>query len=586
MALHLSDHLSAARQRLFVGRGDELALFEGALAAAELPFRQVYLYGVGGVGKTTLLSEFARRCLSAGTPLIALDGHTIEPSHAALLTALRHAMKLAPSGSPLEVLAARTDRFVLVIDSYEVLAPLDTWIREAFLPHLPSTALVVLADRRPPAPAWRADAGWASLVQTVSLSNLSPQESLAYLARRGVPGAQQQAAITFTCGHPLALALVADVIGQQPDVPIQPEAIPDVLQTLLKRFCDQVPDAAHRSALEVCALAHVMTEDLLAEMLALPDAFELVVWLRRLSFIESGPLGLFPHDLAREILAADLRWRSPDSFAQLSRRAASYYIAHLQHARDWEQERLLFEFLFLHRHSPAIRPLFTPAERTEHGGVVTDLEALWGDNGPFVGIKRVKLHSVLRSAAAAVPVRLGLTVETLVQQDTHVSVSFNDGSTGTYDLVVGADGVTSRVRALTLSMAPPVDGRQMVWRSIAPTRPHGLATLQFHLGDGCFFGLCPVDGGQTYGFANVTVAPFHEPVQGRLERLRQRFAGFGSVVQEYLAGLDSDEQIHCSSITWLEQAEWYAGRAVLIGDAAHASSPMMGQGGCLAMEDA
>lgn len=224
----------------------------------------------------------------------------------------------------------------------------------------------------------------------------------------------------------------------------------------------------------------------------------------------------------------------------------------------------------------------------EAGAVLsaTDLEALWGNNGPFVGIERVKLHSVLRAAAAAVPVRLGLTVESLVQRDTHVSVSFNDGSTGTYDLVVGADGVTSRVRALTLSMASPVDGRQMVWRSIAPTRPHGLATLQFHLGDGCFFGLCPVGGGKTYGFANVAVAPFQEPVQGRRERLRQRFAGFGSVVQEYLAGLDSDEQIHCSSITWLERAEWYAGRVVLIGDAAHASSPMMGQGGCLAMEDA
>ena len=96
----------------------------------------------------------------------------------------------------------------------------------------------------------------------------------------------------------------------------------------------------------------------------------------------------------------------------------------------------------------------------------------------------------------------------------------------------------------------------------------------------------PRGNGQTYGFGNVTEPRFHDVVQGRLERLRERFAAFGRIVQEYLAALESDEEIHCSAIEWVEQTEWYTGRVVLIGDAAHASSPMMGQGGCLAMEDA
>jgi 2-polyprenyl-6-methoxyphenol hydroxylase-like FAD-dependent oxidoreductase len=77
-----------------------------------------------------------------------------------------------------------------------------------------------------------------------------------------------------------------------------------------------------------------------------------------------------------------------------------------------------------------------------------------------------------------------------------------------------------------------------------------------------------------------------DPVQGRLGRLRNRFAKFGGLVQEYLASLDQDEQIHCGPIDWLELDEWRSGRVVLIGDAAHACSPMMGQGGCMAMEDA
>jgi 2-polyprenyl-6-methoxyphenol hydroxylase-like FAD-dependent oxidoreductase len=126
----------------------------------------------------------------------------------------------------------------------------------------------------------------------------------------------------------------------------------------------------------------------------------------------------------------------------------------------------------------------------------------------------------------------------------------------------------------------------MAWRSIAPVRPHGLTSLQFLLGENCFFGLCPVGDGRTYGFGNITGPRTHEPVVGRLSRLRRHFAGFGEIVQEYLRALTGDEQIHCGPVDWVALDRWHVGRVILIGDAAHAISPMMGQGGCLAMEDA
>jgi 2-polyprenyl-6-methoxyphenol hydroxylase-like FAD-dependent oxidoreductase len=126
----------------------------------------------------------------------------------------------------------------------------------------------------------------------------------------------------------------------------------------------------------------------------------------------------------------------------------------------------------------------------------------------------------------------------------------------------------------------------MAWRSVAPIRPCGLSDLQFLLGDGCFFGLCPVGSGRTYGFGNVTGPRTREPVTGRLDRLRRRFAGFGDRVHEYLGALTGDEQIHCGPIEWVAPEQWHHDQVVLIGDAAHASSPMMGQGGCMAMEDA
>lgn len=216
----------------------------------------------------------------------------------------------------------------------------------------------------------------------------------------------------------------------------------------------------------------------------------------------------------------------------------------------------------------------------------TDLEALWADVGPFIGISRGRLQQALLPAIALVDGRPGTSIAALNQDGRSVSVQFSDGSSGTYDLVVGADGIASAVRTLAMGGDPPVYGGQMVWRSLAPVRPRGLTRLQLLLGDGCFFGLCPVGDGQTYGFGIVTSPRFRDEPRGRLDRLRQRFASFGPIVEEYLAAVESDDRIHCSPIEWVEREIWYSGRVVLIGDASHATWPMVGQGGSLAMEDA
>jgi len=224
--------------------------------------------------------------------------------------------------------------------------------------------------------------------------------------------------------------------------------------------------------------------------------------------------------------------------------------------------------------------------RDQYGDVLCDieLEPLWREVGPFVGIERTKLHDVLQSGAGSC--RLGTWITALSQHHGGVTVMFNDGRTGTYDLVVGADGIHSSLRQVAFEATSSVYGGQLVWRSIAPFRLPQPDSVQFWLGDGCFFGLCPVGGGHAYGFANVTQARTHDAVEGRLERLCHRFAGFGRPIRDYLASLERDEQIHCAPIEWLEADRWYRGRIVLIGDAAHASSPMMGQGGSMAMEDA
>ena len=372
--LTLFERLNAARHSRFVGRTEEIKLFESAIraykstllsldAATEIPFHILHIFGPGGVGKTTLLSEYTRICKQAQIQTIYIDARNIEPTSESFLNALRFVMNLAPNDSPIQVLAAEAIH-ILLIDTYETLAPLDEWLREVFLPQLPANTLVVLAGRHSPSAAWRADPGWQTLLHILPLRNLNPEESRIYLTKRQIPTTEHGSILDFTYGYPLALSLIADVFAHKGDIHFQPDAVPDVIKALLEKFVQQVPSPAHRMALEACALVRLTTETLLARMLGLPDVHELFEWLRGLSFIEPGQLGLFPHDLAREVLIADLRWRNPDWYIELHGRARTYYTSRLGQTQGQEQHRILFDYIFLHRDNPAVRPRFTWQENS------------------------------------------------------------------------------------------------------------------------------------------------------------------------------------------------------------------------------
>ena len=369
MPSRLADRLKAARRQRFVGRSDEREIFQSALSSTETPFQLLYIFGPGGIGKTTLLREFTSMAAQAQVPAQSLDARNIEPTPESFYNALRLALELGTDADPLEALANHAQRHILLIDTYELLTPLDPWLREVFLPQLPENVFIVLAGREPPVSAWTADPGWQTLVHTISLRNLNPEESREYLAQRRVPAGQHQAVLNFTHGHPLALSLVADVFDQRPIIHFQPEAAPDIIKALLEQFMDKVPGPAHRAALEACALVRLTTEALLSAMLLNTDVHELFDWLRRLSFIEARPGGLAPHDLAREALIADVHWRNPDWYRELHKRARTYYAGMIQSVPPMEQHRILFDYVFLHRDNPVVRSML---DWQTGGGVLPD----------------------------------------------------------------------------------------------------------------------------------------------------------------------------------------------------------------------
>jgi hypothetical protein len=354
-ALRLADRLSAARR--FVGRQAELTLFTSALDAEIPHFAVLHLYGPGGIGKTSLMQQYARVAAATGRTVALLDSRNIDPSPQGFLLALSLALDLDEPGAAIAELVD-AGRPVILLDTYETLTPLDGWLRERFLPQLPARALVVIAGRNPPSAAWRADAAWQNLLEVVSLRNLQPGESQDYLHQRGVPPEQHAAVVQFTHGHPLALSLIADVAAQGSSVLFHPDHAPDVVALLLERFVQDVPSPLHRLALHACASARVLTEPLLRAALQEPDVHAIFGWLRTLSFIEQGAFGLFPHDLAREVIESDLRWRDSAGYIELHRRLRGAIVPRIVQGHGRDQVRAIFDLVYLHRSNPVLQPYF------------------------------------------------------------------------------------------------------------------------------------------------------------------------------------------------------------------------------------
>jgi hypothetical protein len=105
-------------------------------------------------------------------------------------------------------------------------------------------------------------------------------------------------------------------------------------------------------------MAWATSEALLAEALGGEEAHELFEWLRRLSFIEQGQYGLFPHDLAREALDADLRWRNPESYQALRQRVSVYLRGKFERSTGLERQRVRLDLLYLNRREPGLEPFF------------------------------------------------------------------------------------------------------------------------------------------------------------------------------------------------------------------------------------
>lgn len=207
------------------------------------------------------------------------------------------------------------------------------------------------------------------------------------------------------------------------------------------------------------------------------------------------------------------------------------------------------------------------------------------------GIMRPVLHQLMqqRIAAAGIPVRLGITVDTVANRDNGVDVTFSDGTTGRYDLVVGADSVRSRVRELAFPhMGEAERTGQGCWR-VSMKKPPTLERGEMFFGHRYMVGITRCGEDRIYLWLLTPHAESEERLEGEalVEQMKTHLADFAGNAGWVRDTMSADDWVNYRPLAAkIQPRPWSDGRIVLIGDAVHATTPHLASGAGIAVESA
>jgi 2-polyprenyl-6-methoxyphenol hydroxylase-like FAD-dependent oxidoreductase len=207
---------------------------------------------------------------------------------------------------------------------------------------------------------------------------------------------------------------------------------------------------------------------------------------------------------------------------------------------------------------------------------------------PFLAIHRADLQDVLARAAGEDALRLGATCTGFVDDGSAVAARLADGSEERGDILVGADGVNSRICAQLLPRARPRYAGYVTWRGVADdAEPVAGGAITEAWGRGSVFGFGRVAGGRAYWYATQNAPPGQpDAPEGRKQEILERFREFDDPAEALIAATDDTTIVRNDIFDRRPLRRWSAGRATLLGDAAHPMTPNLGQGAGQAMEDA
>lgn len=223
--------------------------------------------------------------------------------------------------------------------------------------------------------------------------------------------------------------------------------------------------------------------------------------------------------------------------------------------------------------------------------VMPDVRSGGPDLPATVGMYRPDLAQIMidNAIASGVTVDYGLSPASLTQSDAGVTVALSDGSTDTYDLVVGADGIRSHVRKAMGITSEPRGTGMGIWRVFAHRPDSVTRTDLFYGGPSYIAGYCPTGEDSLYAYIVEDYSSEHARLApaDMLAVMRQKSEAYHGPWDDLRPHLTEPDRINYTKFeTHVVEAPWHRGRIVLVGDAAHTCPPTLAQGAAMALEDA
>jgi len=250
---------------------------------------------------------------------------------------------------------------------------------------------------------------------------------------------------------------------------------------------------------------------------------------------------------------------------------------------------------------PALKKVATYPEARDYRGWDTGERLYYTQLGqkaeahfgsPYYAAHRAELLDVLLSELDEYGVRLGSRVEYVYQDDRGVSLTLADGTTAQGDILVGADGIHSTVRAQLLGKESPRYTGNVAWRGLVPAE----RVAQLNLGSVVGVWMGPnrsivqyyVSAGRTFNWIGISRSP--QPAreswlaEGKIEDALSEYVGWHSTIRTIIAA--TPKVLRQALYDREPLPDWQVGRIVLLGDAAHPMLPFYAQGGAQSIEDA